>query len=320
VSHDVSVSAHRSERMSPTATALAVLLHVAVAALLWWLTMRQPAPLPVEEPIEVTLEQPKPKTPEPPPPPPPPKPPTVVQTPEGLRPPAAITAEKATQVPTMSSRPTPGRPTPDLPPQPDQAPPPKPQLEQAVPPPPKQTTAPAVTAFATPKPTPAPTEPTPNAHAVPVPAPAPAKPTPPKPAAPPPRPELRPSPLSTAPQRRAPQSQHVDPPSSSPFVNPADVYNRAKVADNYLWQVANRLVGYRYNAKVDVSQAITVVRIVIARDGRLLDASIASSSGYPVIDNGVLAGVRAGAPYAPLPPDIKGDSASFNLPLVSVNR
>jgi protein TonB len=35
------------------------------------------------------------------------------------------------------------------------------------------------------------------------------------------------------------------------------------------------------------------------------------------MDQGVLAGVRAGAPYAPLPPDIKGDSATFTLPLVS---
>jgi protein TonB len=107
------------------------------------------------------------------------------------------------------------------------------------------------------------------------------------------------------------------PRSSSPFVNPADTYNRARVADNYLWQVARKLVGYKYFAEVNVSQATTVVRIVIARDGRLLAAEVARSSGVPVMDQGVLAGVRAGAPYAPLPPDIKGDSATFTLPLVS---
>ncbi|MBS0520107.1 MAG: energy transducer TonB [Proteobacteria bacterium] len=171
-----------------------------------------------------------------------------------------------------------------------------------------------MTAFAAPKPTLPPPKPEP--HAVPVPSP-----TPPKPAPPPPqRPELRPSPLATAPQQHAPPKAHVDPPTTSPFVNPADVYNRARVADNYLWQVTSKLVGYRYYAKVDVSQATTVVRIVIARDGRLLDARIAQSSGFPVLDNGVLAGVRAGSPYAPLPPEIKGESASFTLPLVSINR
>ncbi|SKA02289.1 TonB family C-terminal domain-containing protein [Enhydrobacter aerosaccus] len=113
---------------------------------------------------------------------------------------------------------------------------------------------------------------------------------------------------------------HAEPPTSSPFVNPADVYNRARVSDNYLWQVANKLTGYRYYARADITEAMTVIRIVIARDGRLLDARIAQSSGFPVLDNGVLAGVRAGSPYAPLPPSIKGESAAFDLPLVSVNR
>ncbi len=61
-----------------------------------------------------------------------------------------------------------------------------------------------------------------------------------------------------------------------------------------------------------------MVRVVIARDGRLLDAQIVSSSGQPEMDRGVLGGVRAGSPYAPLPDNIKGASATFTLPLVSV--
>ena len=103
-------------------------------------------------------------------------------------------------------------------------------------------------------------------------------------------------------------------------MNPADTYNRARVADNYLWQIARKLQGYRYEAHVNVSHGTTVVRITIARDGRLLDAEVAQSSGVPEFDRGVLAGVRSGSPYDPLPPDIQGASASFTLPLVSVNR
>lgn len=109
-------------------------------------------------------------------------------------------------------------------------------------------------------------------------------------------------------------------PSPSPFVNPADTYNKARAADNYLWQVVRRLQGYRYTANVNASQGITVVRVVIARDGRLLAVSVSRSSGIPEFDQGVLAGVRSGSPYAPLPPDIKGDSATFDLPLVSTRR
>ena len=91
------------------------------------------------------------------------------------------------------------------------------------------------------------------------------------------------------------------------------------MADNYLWQVANKLAGYRYQARVSAREGVTVVQIVIARDGRLLNVSVIRSSGVPEFDKGVLDGVRAGSPYSPLPPDIKGDSASFNLPLMSIN-
>jgi TonB family protein len=142
--------------------------------------------------------------------------------------------------------------------------------------------------------------------------------TPPTPPPPAPRPELQPSPLTPAPTRRPPAAQSKEEPSPHPFVNPADVYTRARVADNYLWQVARKLEGYRYEANVRVSRGVTVVRIVIARDGRLLNVSVVRSSGVPEFDRGVLAGVRSGSPYAPLPPDIKGENASFDLPLVSV--
>jgi len=78
-----------------------------------------------------------------------------------------------------------------------------------------------------------------------------------------------------------------------------------------------RLQGYRYQANTSATQGITVVRVVIARDGRLLNVTVSRSSGVPEFDQGVLAGVRSGSPYAPLPPDIRGDSATFDLPLVS---
>ena len=73
-------------------------------------------------------------------------------------------------------------------------------------------------------------------------------------------------------------------------MNPADTYNRARVADNYLWQIARKLQGYRYEAHVNVSHGTTVVRVTIARDGRLLDVEVAGSSGVPEFDRGVLAG------------------------------
>ncbi|CAN5918494.1 hypothetical protein BH11PSE3_BH11PSE3_24160 [soil metagenome] len=151
-----------------------------------------------------------------------------------------------------------------------------------------------------------------------------AAPKPPQPqSAPPPqfqKPQYKPSPLTTAPPQRPPAGTQSERPSPSPFVNPADAYSRSRATDNYLWQVVRKLQGYRYQAHVNASQGLTVVRVVIARDGRLLQVDVVRSSGYTEFDQGVLAGVRSGSPYTPLPPDIPGASATFDLPLVSINR
>ena len=106
----------------------------------------------------------------------------------------------------------------------------------------------------------------------------------------------------------------------SPFVNPADVVNRGRAQDVYLWQVVRKVMNYHYQASANVEQGTTVARITVARDGRLLDVSIAISSGYPQLDKGVLDGLRAGSPYAPLPPEIPGERVTFTVPLVSRHR
>ena len=296
--------------MSPAAIALAVLLHALLAVGLWELAKHQAARTPFEDAIEVTVEPP------PPPKPPevqPPKPETQTQPPPpiaaGLRPPADIISDKPTQAPQAPLKPNetpvpqptadpevaresqkePPVPTP-APPEPTKPEPPKPAQQQASVAPPAKPTPPPPPAL-----------------------------VPPRPPVPQQRPELQPSPLSPQ-QRRPPAASSAEPPSPHPFVNPADAYSRARVSDNYLWQVVRKLQGYRYMANTNVRQGTTVVRVVIARDGRLLDVTIAQSSGVPEFDRGVLAGVRDGSPYAPLPDEIKGASATFTLPLVSINR
>lgn len=295
MAHAVSTFSSRSDRLSPVALALAVLLHALVVLTLWGLSIYRPQPLPPDEVIEVSFELPKP----PPPPEQAPKPPAPLVEP-GLRPPAAVTADRPTQA--LPASPLPKAlpaPPPPMPREASRAPLAQPLPPQPLPPKPAEQAAPVE-----PAPVPAPTMQ--SLLAPPIPPP------------PAPRPELQPSPLTPAPNRRPPAAQPKEEPSPHPFVNPADAYSRARVADNYLWQVARKLEGYRYEANVRVSRGVTVVRIVIARDGRLLNVSVVRSSGVPEFDRGVLAGVRSGSPYAPLPPDIKGENASFDLPLVSV--
>ena len=299
MAHAVSDSYFRSDHMSPQAMALAALLHALAAFALWWMSTHQRPEMPAPEAIEVTIEQQKP--PEPPPPkqqtpqPTPPTPPVRL----GMAPPADIISNKPTQVPSTlgdwqkalppqpqaSEEPAPAKPWEPLPPSTA-----KPFERPKAAPPPPPAAAPA-------KPAPAPPQPQ-------------AKPTP-----PPPQP--RPSPLASQPHRPSPDSQAAAP---SPLVNPADVVNRGRAQDVYLWQVVRKVMNYHYQATANVEQGTTVARITIARDGRLLEASIAISSGYPALDKGVIDGQRAGSPYAPLPPEIPGDRATFNLPLVSRHR
>jgi protein TonB len=320
--------------MSPEAVGLAILLHALLALALWALAAYRPTILPQEDPIEITIE--RPKAPEPPPPPPlqqaqpRPVPPPV----EGLKPPAEIEADKATQV----------RPSGEAPK--DVATPPQRSLEEEVPQPPAPAPPPTETAMAAPNP-PSPVPPPDRPHLQPFPKPTlgptvepppPPKPRPPVEKQPPamahpqPRPaplppavtphrQPRPSPL-TGPQSRQPPAvarrQDMPTPPSSPLVNPADERNRATAEQNYLWQVVSKLRGYRYHANVPVMEGLTVVMVTIARDGRLLGMEIVRSSGVAAMDQGVLDGIRRGAPYAPLPANISGPSARFRLPLVSV--
>jgi len=99
--------------------------------------------------------------------------------------------------------------------------------------------------------------------------------------------------------------------SCSPSSNPGLIQGN-QIARNQ--QGVTTAPGYRITMQTDQG----VVRIVIARDGRLLAADVIQSSGIAVVDQGALNGIRAGSPYTPLPPEIGGNSAPFTLPLTSV--
>jgi hypothetical protein len=235
MAHIITLSSS-ADRRSPAGIALAALLHGLVALALWLIATNPPKLPHPEEPITVTIEQPPPKPVEPPKPPEPSPSPQKAPTPVppltlGLPPPAEITADKPSQKPSTAAKA-----------QESMAPEP-PKLEQAVPPP-----QPPSTAFEFPKVAPPETKPAPQV----------------------PPPQFRASPLRTGPRQQPPAIASKEAPSTSPFVNPAESYSRARVSDNYLWQVIARLSGYHYYSDVDVREGTTVVQIVIARDGRLL--------------------------------------------------
>ncbi len=128
-------------------------------------------------------------------------------------------------------------------------------------------------------------------------------------------PQARPTPQISRPQERPSAiARREEPPSSSPLVNPADRFNRNLASDNYLIEFDRKLRSYRFSSSV---QGAALVRVVVARDGRLLMAEVVQSSGYDVIDRAIIAALHASSPYPPLPPEMGGDRATFTVPIGS---
>jgi TonB family protein len=306
--------------MSPTAAGMALTLHALVAVLLLWGTTIKNFEAP-EQAIEVTMEEPAPpKTETPPPPPPPPAaqaqptpPPVAAQRP-GVQPPPA--SDKSATKPLGMPPPGPSTPEPPQeaaakpPPAPKPAPPPEPA-------PPAETKLPEVDTppaplsmqdFVRAAPPPPPQEIVrPFSRLQPAPPPATVQQQPP--------PHLQPSPLHTAPQpERAPSDSQA---SATALTNPAQAAAHSRAADEYVWAVVRKFSQYLPDLREKNQGGTVVVRAIIARDGRLLEAGIARSSGVPALDKGMLEALRAAAPYPPLPPEIQGDRIVFIQPITA---
>ncbi len=175
-------------------------------------------------------------------------------------------------------------------------------------------------------------EPQPQAPAPPEPAQAPEPPTPPleqivplpeaarppttmdfpKPA--PPRPQAQPLPAP----RPAPAPQPRLPTDNQAALKPSPLHSSTDVtvgnAADYYTQMTRRLGQYRYYPKsaLDAQQeGRVVVRILIGRDGRLIDAQVEQSSGWPAIDAAEVDTVRRAAPFPPFPLGMAGETATF---------
>jgi protein TonB len=335
--------------MSLPAASFALLLHATVAFLLWWSSQLHPTDDPEEKAVEVTMEAPPPPEPKPEPKPEPtsaaeaPKPPPpaaaaakpVPQPPLNMRGlmPAAPLGEKTEGAGTprnqaREAKPTgkPEDPSPDKSEAPQQAlaPPPAPTppaeqpppLEKELPPveaPPAPLTSRdfAKTAPPEPKPEPKP-QPKPPVQAQPQRQPAPQQ---------TPQQSLAPSPLSRLSSRGAPpaSSTRQDGPPS-PFVNPADARARLSAADSYLQEVNYKVSQQPVIISSEWARLAVAVRFTIARNGQLVDVSIARSSGNPDADRNMIQTFRAASPFPPLPQGIPGDSITYTIPVGFVSR
>jgi protein TonB len=266
--------------MSPAAVVLALSLHGAAAAALWWASPFRPTG-PPQDAIMVTVDA--------------GAPPTSMDSQSDDKPVQAVAA---------------GTPEPAPPEQPAE----EPQQALAEPPPPEpppQTTPPPSLeqALALPEELPPPT-----ARDFPKPVP------PPRPTTRPPQGALSQAPLPRPPQPAPVQPSMNSPASvPAPPSNSSDwLIGKGRARNAYFDQVARHTAPYRHypRAAFDNKQEGRVVsRVTIARDGRLIDVRIDKSSGWPAIDAAELETIRKSAPFPPVPGDMPGDPLILILPI-----
>jgi protein TonB len=90
-----------------------------------------------------------------------------------------------------------------------------------------------------------------------------------------------------------------------------------RAEEDYLVSVIRKLSRYRFMPQTQAASAhgLVVTKITLARDGHVLNVALSRSSGFAVLDQGVLDTIRRASPFEPLPDDITGTQVSLTVPI-----
>jgi protein TonB len=130
-------------------------------------------------------------------------------------------------------------------------------------------------------------------------------------------------PIRQATPRRAAQQQAAESADGyargapSPVVRAATQPSNHPAQQDYLWQIIRKLSQHRFQASPPQASehGLVVARLTIARDGRLIDVSLATSSGFATLDRAVLDTVRRASPFAALPSELAAERHTFVVPI-----
>jgi len=91
--------------------------------------------------------------------------------------------------------------------------------------------------------------------------------------------------------------------------NPVEIY--FEVLHRHL----SKFRTYPKEARNTLSEGKVIARVVIARDGQVLEATIEQSSGSYLIDEAELETIRQASPFPPLPDAMPGKAVILRLPI-----
>jgi protein TonB len=137
-----------------------------------------------------------------------------------------------------------------------------------------------------------------------------------KQAPPPQQPIRQATPKRAAQQQAAEKADGNARGAPSPVVRATAEQSNHPAQQDYLWQIIRKLSQYHFDAPSEESEhGVVVARLTIARDGRLVDAALAQSSGFPNLDRAVMATIRRASPFAPLPAELAVERHTFIVPI-----
>jgi protein TonB len=123
-----------------------------------------------------------------------------------------------------------------------------------------------------------------------------------------------PSEPQRAPSRAAPSP-------AAPASIEADEGRQRQTRQDYLSQIIRKLSQHKVRtaAPAALEQGLVVLRLTVARDGRLVDLALARSSGSPDLDRGVMETAQKASPFEPLPAEIAAVPYTLTVPISYVH-
>ena len=126
-----------------------------------------------------------------------------------------------------------------------------------------------------------------------------------------------------APPKRAPQQEAGGTSNGTARDNPSPVartapgYSHQRAQQDYLLQIVRKLSQSRFypRSREESERGVVVARLTVARDGRLVDVSLARSSGSADLDRNVMETIRRASPFAPMPAEIGAEGHTFIVPI-----
>lgn len=74
-------------------------------------------------------------------------------------------------------------------------------------------------------------------------------------------------------------------------------------------------VQYPKSAQRNGQEGSLVLKVVVARNGKVTGVSIVEGSGFSILDKAAIAAVKKASPYPAIPEDIRKENFSFNVPI-----